>query len=505
VNQLTLPGFLIRYSCLVVDRHTCPQTHIGDALSGVYTMAIANEGSSSGSQSKPVGKLWRLLTSRHIRDLQVITVVAALGVGTLLYLWGYLLLDSSTDRRNLDDLLDHFYVSASCLGLQNLPPDKLTDVRKVQENLAAARSKVQMVNEYIWGHIDRPINSMGDQIKNLEQTVGIKESNFYDFNRYCQAWKFYDFNTDRDGILPKYLSAARHLTLALSTADVTWSGLAFIAAFGTAVLGFGGWLYRTADARLTVVDVIASEMFSVVRAAGNNKSVAKLMSLDDAKCVGMFAFLELTEQYNDFMKAVGRDLGFLDQYTVTRISGYYTSLKIMQDRVRMLRNWANWLLKSGRTTEEILVGKEEQFLHESVKQIMYDFYLCLENARISLHELLENGEFHDNCIFVCLISEIRAFAFLRKHYGQTEYIGMRLEKRLEVANGRSFEALESYLREEYAIGVARLRGMYENYYPDHFGMDIITAIEQGRPADRSLSWKELIKGLVQMGNRVEGT
>jgi hypothetical protein len=83
------------------------------------------------------------------------------------------------------------------------------------------------------------------------------------------------------------------------------------AAFLTATLTFGGWLYRTGDTRLTAIDIIASEIYSLCRAMANNQSMKTLARLHGSNEIPYtLAYLELTEKYDDFMGAVGQSLGF---------------------------------------------------------------------------------------------------------------------------------------------------------------------------------------------------
>lgn len=79
--------------------------------------------------------------------------------------------------------------------------------------------------------------------------------------------------------LPIVTSYAKHLTSTLAYSGTTLSVWAVAGVFGTALLTFGGWLYRTGDARMTIIDVIASEIFALCRAITNNRSVRNFETL----------------------------------------------------------------------------------------------------------------------------------------------------------------------------------------------------------------------------------
>jgi hypothetical protein len=143
---------------------------------------------------------------------------------------------------------------------------------------------------------------------------------------------------------------------------------------------------------------------------------------------------------------------FFDQYTISRVIDYYTSLKILFDRIRMLKAWVADIEgkhpeRYGAEISSKLSPEDRDILRRLLKQIIYDCFICFENARISLHCLLERGRFHDQSIFVCLLSEIRAFAFSRSCPDNVEYIRRRLAARLQRQSIRSEEPIEGIIDE----------------------------------------------------------
>ena len=113
--------------------------------------------------------------------------------------------------------------------------------------------------------------------------------------------------------------------------------------------------------------------------------------------------------------------------------------------------------------------------------------LCLENARIALHLLLEGDDLHDDSIFVCLMSEIRAFAFLKDLPDNATYISRRLDARMQPPVYRTHEELESYLHPEYAASVRKVCANYLEFYGDNVGEDVIEKLrkataEKARPS-----------------------
>ncbi len=170
-----------------------------------------------------------------------------------------------------------------------------------------------------------------------------------------------------------------------------------------------------------------------------------------------------------------------DQYTITRVIGYYTSLKIFLDRVRMLKSWAADVSKLCPT----LSDENVRILRGILEQIINDLFICLENARISLHCLLERGSLHDQSIFVCLLSEIRAFTFLRTRTSNVDYTRRRFADRLRpqrngserLATSReqideAYDELECYSHPAFSRAIRKLLENYDSYYGKGLGNDV---------------------------------
>jgi hypothetical protein len=297
-------------------------------------------------------RFFRIILSTHVRDLQVIATLAALLVTSIIYLWGRVLF-SSAHTDELDKVLDKFYTNVVCLELHSdTMGSGLVDLQKAQGDLANARGKIQDVNSYLWAHISIPSHLLKTAISDLDSAVATlvvntptpTDKNSTLAHQPCSQWPKALSESQSANIkaqLPIVTSFAKHLTSTLAYSGSTLSVWAVAGVFGTVFLTFGGWLYRTGDARMTIIDVIASEIFALCRAMTNNRSVRNFEALYESKAPPYtLAYLEIREEYNDFMHTVGQNLGFLNQSTIARITGFYTSFKILRDRIRMLKNWA---------------------------------------------------------------------------------------------------------------------------------------------------------------------
>jgi len=372
------------------------------------------------------------------------------------------------------------YAATACLELhaKQIDDASVRALGKARDDVARARGKVQNVNSYLLRHIQSPVLSLHKKLTNLARTLNDQTTNFDDvFGDKCADRKD-DFSDSRlteiKAQLPGLIAGSKRLASALTSTDTILSVWTLFGAFLTALLTFGGWLYRTGDTRLTSIDVIASEIFSLCRAMSNNQSMRNLLNLyesDDPPHT--LAYIELTERYDDFMGGVGHSLGFLDQFAISRVTGFYTSLKIARDRLRMLKNWAI----DAASEKPSLAAQNPFFVKTTIKQIAYDFFLCLENARIAIHLLLEGDGLHDDCVFVCLLSEIRALSFLI-NLPNSPYIQERLHARLERPNYHTVEELESYLHPAFRPALDRIFDTYEKFYMDAAGLEIIEKLRE---------------------------
>jgi hypothetical protein len=434
----------------------------------------------------------RMARSRHTRDLQLITrLIIYLGL-PIIVAWIFFSFFNKLYAPRLDEVLQRYYAVSSSLARQ-CSPDWQKKLDRTQSALANARHQLPLITTSLWKYVSQPLTTLAFDIGKIETDLHtIDALQLPDFK--CSKLTSPASLSHFDDNLNSLLASAERLTATLTSVSVTqglFSFLTAIAALGTVLLGFGGWLYRTADSRLTVIDLIASEIFSICRAAANNRSVSQLIKAYETGDTRLFVFLGAEERYDDTMKSIGMNLGFFDQYTISRVIDYYTSLKILFDRIRMLKAWVadvEGKYPERRGAQDLsfkLTSEERNILRGILKQIIYDCFICLENARVSLHCLLEKGTFHDQSIFVCLLSEIRAFAFSRSCPDNVEYLRRRLAARLPRQSIRSEERIEGMIDEferyshpAYRESLQILCEEYHRYYENEKGVgsDIVATL-----------------------------
>jgi hypothetical protein len=100
---------------------------------------------------------------------------------------------------------------------------------------------------------------------------------------------------------------------------------------------------------------------------------------------------------------------------------------------------------------------------------------------MSLHLLLEKGDFHENALAMCLISELRVYSFLYRLPDHVAYTEKRLGDRLRAPHLID-DPLESYFHAAYKRALRRaLKGCYE-LYGDEVGAEIDAVLAAGEAA-----------------------
>jgi hypothetical protein len=214
-------------------------------------------------------RFFRVILYRHIRDLKIIALLATLFVTLVIVLWGRILF-SSLYTNDLDQALESFYAYMDCIEINyEKIGDKLVDpLEKARMDLVTARTKIQNVNNNLWDRIERS--------STLLQNATSVAACSHDLSEAQTA----NIKTQ----IPTLTPYVRHLASTLANTGTTFSAWAVVGVFGTVFLTFGGWLYRTGDTRMTAIDVVASEIFSICRAITNNRSIHYFGILPKRNC-----------------------------------------------------------------------------------------------------------------------------------------------------------------------------------------------------------------------------
>jgi len=257
----------------------------------------------------------------------------------------------------------------------------------------------------------------------------------------------------------------------------------------TAAVGIIAWMYRTANQRLAVVDAIASNIFSILRISLSLFVVQNLiLRYRDKVVVRSDTYFISREEYN-VMSINPNDIGFLRQDAIKRINGFYITLRAYRDRALSLEGRFD-----RRSFENGIVNENDITEYKSlICIIIYYAFLCIENGRIALYELMDNREFRDESMFIAMAQDLRAYTFLLEEASQEQairsYLRHRLRERIhlrsdqqpENGGNRRPDPKEDYLFPGYAGGFARMKKYIRDLNdPDYvedlshlFGADIV--------------------------------
>jgi hypothetical protein len=259
---------------------------------------------------------------------------------------------------------------------------------------------------------------------------------------------------------------------------------ATVAACGAVI----GWAYRSASARLGVVDLFACEISTLCRVGTIFDTAKHYITWYDAgpgcETLAVSAQAERTpkfvsqEEYFPVLATNAPSLQLLQADVVNYIIAFYTYMKGVRDQLRAL---AEIDLPAVNKDGD---GSEQDGWHATLFNIVYSVFLGYENARKAVKNLIEFEPAAAESNIAILLTEIRCYAFLLRAMplGDFRYERLRLReadyeeeviplcRKVESQRGRKHEKdwgpalhtapeLEKRYRQEYmaAIRTAKLK------------------------------------------------
>jgi hypothetical protein len=185
----------------------------------------------------------------------------------------------------------------------------------------------------------------------------------------------------------------------------------FLTFFGPTLGVFGAlvaWAYQTGSGRLGVVDLFACEISTLCRVITVVDAVAGMIKRQDlpasgavtassapaaAESVPAARDFNSQEQYFPVFEGNTKDLQSLEARVVINITAFYTYMKTVRDSMR------------GRA---------------GAQDVIYFLYLALESGRKAVDDLVEFEPEQAERILAVLISELKAYGFLREKFNRTD-------------------------------------------------------------------------------------
>jgi hypothetical protein len=318
-----------------------------------------------GRKHNPAATIDRLFVSQHVKDLRVI-------VGLAFYALLLVLI---------------------CAGL-------LTYEDYRSKPLKVTATPAQSAVESTQGQAGTPFDSSATQSP-AEKAVSIKQNQTSIDEDKAAAWALW-----KDSFW--------HVTKALAESFITYFG-PVLAVFAAVV----AWAYQTGSARLGVVDLFACEISTLCRVVTVVDAVSRIEKQfkradaiahsDSAATVDTTEHEPPTkfasgEDYFPVFASNARDLQSLEARVVINITAFYTFMKAMRDSMRNMS-------EIGAPTKATAGA-----VCEAARNMIYMLYLGLESARRAIGDLVEFEPEQAERTVVVLISELKAYAFLRKRY-----------------------------------------------------------------------------------------
>jgi hypothetical protein len=177
------------------------------------------------------------------------------------------------------------------------------------------------------------------------------------------------------------------------------------------------WAYLSAASRLGVVDLFACEIATLCR-VGTIFDVGKRLidrSENDKvlKVAGSANYVS-NEDYFPVFQANSRDLQVLEALVVTRITEFYTYAKASRDSQRKFAQILSSQAEQG--AEPTARENVNNARIASLADIIYMLFLGYESARKAINDLIEFQPTAVENKMVILLTELRCYAFLIKHF-----------------------------------------------------------------------------------------
>jgi hypothetical protein len=176
-------------------------------------------------------------------------------------------------------------------------------------------------------------------------------------------------------------------------------GTHFVGVFAPTLAIFGAilsWAYQKGSDRLGIVDLFACEIDTLCRVVTVIEMVKNLS--DGPKDSAVPQHFTSEENYFPILDGNTHDLQSLEANVVINITAFYTFMKTVRD--------------SFRKGADLRADQRE----ESLKALIYMLYLALESGRKAMDDLVEFEPTHTERTMVILISELKAYEFLRMNY-----------------------------------------------------------------------------------------
>ena len=209
----------------------------------------------------------------------------------------------------------------------------------------------------------------------------------------------------------------------------------FIAYIGPGIPIYGvivGWAYQTASSRLGIVDLFACEISTLCR-VGTIFDIGKgyVDSYDagpgPVRASAASDKFVSQEEYFPVFDNNSRDLQLLEASVVNNITEFYTYMKAMRDSLRKLSEMPTQPAAIG--AQAAGAADKRDAWHMALVNVIYLLYLGYESARKAVNDLIEFQPARAERSIIILLTELKCYAFLRKHFTSDDLRRKRLELR----------------------------------------------------------------------------
>jgi hypothetical protein len=190
-----------------------------------------------------------------------------------------------------------------------------------------------------------------------------------------------------------------------------------------------GWAYRSASARLGVVDLFACEISTLCRVGTIVDLGARYVeTYEKSTSVSSGTFVS-KEEYFPILQTNAQGLQLLEALVVNHITEFYTYMKSVRDSQRRLAETETAQVgSSGNDTKRGDSGFD--LWHGALLNLIYMLFLAYESGRKAIEQLIEFQPSRAENRVVILITELKCYACLLQHFRGDKHHYPRLELRM---------------------------------------------------------------------------
>jgi hypothetical protein len=177
------------------------------------------------------------------------------------------------------------------------------------------------------------------------------------------------------------------------------------------------WAYQAGNVRLGVVDLLASEIFTLCKVAFVGRLVPRLVEWEQTQKAPTYPLVP-QQDYMVVFNTNTKDLEVLDGDVVNFVTAAYVYCKLFRDRIAILysasrQNNASHCLDANAAVPDMRTDGQQSLREpNALLDTVFMAFVTFESAREALRVAVDDPDRRDECVLFGLISELEAYSRL---------------------------------------------------------------------------------------------